>query len=369
MIVEVLRARRERRYALIINDPQPVGSIDVVWRSASQIATVGIFVLALVAALYFARPILLPVLAALIVGMTFAPLVKRADDRGISPWLTAVLLVVVLAAFAGAIVTGLSAPLVQWIGRAPEIAALIKEKLYVLDWPLAALRDLQDTLVPPAANAVKIETSEMTLVAPVIAAVTPAIAQFVIFGATLLLFLVSQVQLRRQVALLFPGREAKLRFIRIANDIEHNLASYLAVVTAINACLGIAVTIGAWLFGLPNPAMLGLLAAILNFIPYLGPAVMVIIAFGVSLVTFPTLGYALLPPTALLALITVEGQILTPTILGHRLTLNPLVVFVAIVFWAWLWGPMGAFLAVPLSLVALVIFNHVVPSEDHKLPE
>jgi predicted PurR-regulated permease PerM len=77
----------------------------------------------------------------------------------------------------------------------------------------------------------------------------------------------------------------------------------------------------------------------------------------------------LLPPLAVIAANTIEGQILTPTILGRRLTLNPLVVFVAIVFWAWLWGPMGAFLAVPLSIILLVIFNHVVPAEEHKLPE
>jgi predicted PurR-regulated permease PerM len=96
---------------------------------------------------------------------------------------------------------------------------------------------------------------------------------------------------------------------------------------------------------------------------------MTVLIFAVSLVTFPTLGYALLPPIAFVALATIEGQILTPTVLGHRLTLNPLLVFVAIVFWAWLWGPMGAFLAVPLSLVGLVIFTHVVPSDEGKLPE
>jgi predicted PurR-regulated permease PerM len=110
------------------------------------------------------------------------------------------------------------------------------------------------------------------------------------------------------------------------------------------------------------------LTAILNYIPYIGPACMVVILFGVGLVTFPTLGYALLPPASFVALTTIEGHILTPTILGHRLTLNPLIVFISIVFWAWLWGPIGAFLAVPLSLIGLVIANHVLPSDDAKLP-
>ena len=148
---------------------------------------------------------------------------------------------------------------------------------------------------------------------------------------------------------MFASRDAKLRFLRIANDIEYNLASYVAVVTAINVTLGAVVAVGAWLFGFDNPLMLGLLTAILNYIPYIGPACMVIILTAVGLVTFPTLGYALMPPAAFIALTTVEGHIITPTILGHRLTLNPLLVFTAIVFWAWLWGPIGAFLAVPMS--------------------
>ena len=167
---------------------------------------------------------------------------------------------------------------------------------------------------------------------------------------------------------MFASRDAKLRFLRIANDIEYNLASYVAIVTAINVTLGAVVAAGAWAFGFDNPLMLGLLTAILNYIPYIGPACMVVILIAVGLVTFPTLGYALLPPAAFVALTTIEGHIITPTILGHRLTLNPLLVFTAIVFWAWLWGPIGAFLAVPLSIVALVIFNHLFPSEDAKLP-
>jgi predicted PurR-regulated permease PerM len=353
---------------LIINDPKPVASVADIWGAASQLALIGIFILMLGAMLYAARPILLPILAALLIAMTFAPIVKRADRRNISPWLTATTIVIVLVAAVAIVVTLLSAPMIAWIDRAPEIAARIKEKLYVLDYPLAALRDLQNTLMPPSPNSVKVEPSQITLVAPVIAALTPAVAQIAIFAATLFFALVGQVEVRRNLTSMFASRDGKLRFLRIANDIEDNLASYVAVVTAINLTLGTIVAIGAWAFGFENPLMLGLLTAILNYIPYIGPACMVMILFGVGLVSFPTLGYALLPPASFVALTTIEGNILTPTILGHRLTLNPLVVFVAIVFWAWLWGPIGAFLAVPLSLIGLVIANHVLPSDDAKLP-
>jgi predicted PurR-regulated permease PerM len=365
--VELLRARKERPHSLVISDPQPVASTDDIWATTSQFAIIGIFILMLGAAFYLARPVLLPIMAAMIVGTTFGPIVKFAKQRGLHPGATASLIVLVLVASAAVAVTLLASPVIEWIGRAPEIAATIKEKLYVLDWPLAALRDLQNTIMPPAANTVKLETSQISLLAPVVTAVTPAVAQVVIFAATLFFALVAQTELRK-LSTLFATREAKLRYLRIANDIESNLASYVATVTAINLALGAVVAAGAWMFGFENPIMLGLLTAILNYIPYIGPACMVLILIGVGLVTFPTLGYALIPPAAFVALTTVEGHIITPTILGHRLTLNPLLVFTAIVFWAWLWGPIGAFLAVPMSIVAFVIFTHLFPSEETKLP-
>jgi predicted PurR-regulated permease PerM len=369
--VELRRARSERRHTLIVNDPndpQPLASVDDVWGSVSQLALIGIFILLLGAGLYFARPILLPTTAALLIAMTFGPVIKGAAERNVSPWVTATLIVAALVAAVATAVTLLSGPLIAWIDRAPEIAKNIKSKLYVLDIPLAALRNLQETLMPSAANTVAVESSQFTLLAPVVAAVTPAVAQIVIFAATLFFALVGQVEMRRQLALIFSTRESRLRFLHIASDIESNLASYVAVVTAINVALGAVVAGGAWLFGFENPLMLGLLAAILNYIPYIGPACMVVILLGIGLVTFHTLAYALLPPAAFVAMTTIEGHIITPTILGHRLTLNPLVVFIAIVFWAWLWGPFGAFLAVPLSIVALVVVNHLLPSDDPKLP-
>jgi hypothetical protein len=95
----------------------------------------------------------------------------------------------------------------------------------------------------------------------------------------------------------------------------------------------------------------------------------VLILLGVGLVSFPSLGYALVPPAAFVGVATIEGQFITPTVLGHRLTLNPLAVLLAIAFWAWLWGPIGAFLAVPLTIVILVTMTHLFPPEESKLPD
>lgn len=186
--MEFLRARRENRYALVINDPHPLASATQIWRSAAQLATIGIFVLLFGAALYFCRPVLLPVVTAMVVGTTLAPAVKTGARYGVPAWITAVLLGLLLLALAGLIITMIAAPVTQWIGRAPEIGESIKHKLYVLDRPLGALRDLYDALMPSSGNAVAVESSQISMVTPVVAFVTPAAAQLVVFFATLIFF-------------------------------------------------------------------------------------------------------------------------------------------------------------------------------------
>ncbi len=364
-----VRAEQERRNALLTRNPQPIQSMEDIWPSVAQVATVGIFVLLLGACLYFCRPVLLPVLSALVIGMTLAPVVKQARQFGVPPGVTAIAMVVLLLAAVGLVATLLAAPVSEWIGRAPEIGASIKQKFYVLDRPLSALRELQDVLLPSSGNVVTIEPPQLSMVTPVLTFVTPAVSETLIFLVTLTFFLAGQMQFRRYLASLFAARDAKLRFIQIANDIEHNLAVYVATVTVINGALGLIVAAGAWLFGLPNPLIFGILAMLLNYVPYIGPGCMAVILLGVGLVSFPGLGFALLPPAAFVGLATLEGQLVTPTILGRSLTLSPLAIFLALAFWAWLWGPMGAFLAVPLSIIGLVIINHLFPADDLKLPD
>jgi predicted PurR-regulated permease PerM len=366
--VEFLRARREKGEAPGVKDPEPLESIEDIWTVAARVATVGIFVLLLGMCLYFCRPVLLPVVAALVIGTTLAPIVKAAARHRISPWATAIALGALLLALAGTAVTLLSRPVSEWIAKAPEFGATIKQKLYVLDRPFAALRELQDVLLP-SGKAFAVEQSQLAIVTPVLSFITPAVVETTLFFVTLIFFLATQIDSRRYMASFFTAREGKLRFIRIANDIEEHLATYVATVTIINFCLGVVVALGAWLFGLPNPIILGLIAMTLNYIPYIGAACTTLILLGVGLVSFPSLGYALVPPAAFVGAATIEGQFITPTVLGHRLTLNPLAVLLALAFWAWLWGPMGAFLAVPLTIVILVTMTHLFPPDESKLPD
>ena len=210
--------------------------------------------------------------------------------------------------------------------------------------------------------------SQLGIVTPVLAFLTPAVLQLVLFFVTLIFFLAAQMDFRRYVVSFFNTREAKLRFIRIAGDVEQHLASYVAVVTVINSCLGVAVAIGAWAFGFPSPILFGLLAAVLNYIPYIGPACFTAVLFAVGLVSFPSFAMAVIPPAAFVGLATVEGQFITPTVLGRRLTLNPLAVILALAFWSWIWGPMGTFLAVPLTMIGFVTLHHLFPPDQSKLP-
>jgi predicted PurR-regulated permease PerM len=366
--VELPRARREADNGLAAREPESLGSVGDIRGAAAQLATIGIFVLLLGACIYVSRPVLLPVSAALIIGMTLAPIVKLGARRRISPWVTAIALGLVLLIVAATVVTLLAAPVTEWISKAPEIGASIRQKLYVLSRPLTALRELYEVLMPASGTTVAVEPSQWGIVTPLIAFVTPAAVQLTLFFVTLIFFLAAQVDFRRYMVSFFTSRDAKLRFIRIANDIEEQLASYVATVTVINVMLGVAVAAGAWLFGLPNPFILGMLAAMLNYMPYIGAACMTVILLGVGLVTFPSLAYALVPPAAFVGLATIEGQFITPAVLGHRLTLNPLVVLLALAFWAWLWGPMGAFLAVPFTIVGMGMLHHLFPPDEDKLP-
>jgi predicted PurR-regulated permease PerM len=365
--VEYIRTNPEARRVVVINDPQPVSSVGDLWSSAGRAAMIGIFLLLFVAFLYFGRAILLPILAAAIVALTLGPVVKAANRRGISPWITALLIVLLCLGALSIAATALAGPVSEWIGRAPEIGATIRQKLSVLEGPLASLLQLEEMLFGPGAPAAA--PSAPSGVLPVVAFLTPAAGELLLFFGTLMFFLVGQIELRAQLVSFFATRDAKLRFLKIVTDVERNLASYLAIVTAINASLGVVVALGAFALGFPNPAIFGVLAALLNYVPYVGPAVMVVILFVVGLVSFPSLGQAFIAPLAFVLLTTMEGHFITPTVVGRRVTLNPLLIFLALAFWTWMWGPIGAFLAAPLSIIGLVVVNHLVPSEDVKLPE
>jgi predicted PurR-regulated permease PerM len=368
--VDQVRPKREVRHSLVMSDPRPLEDVGIAWSSLSRAATIGLFLLAFGTFLYFGRAILLPILSAVVVATTLAPLVKFGRRHGISSWITAFLIVFLSLGILSLAVTAVAGPVSEWIGRAPEIWTTIKQKFAVLDEPIAAMRQLQTAVFGESTNSSAAANVGLPgVVLPVVAFVTPAVGELLLFFGTLVFWLGGQFELRTRWVSLFAEREEKLRFLKIMNDVEKNLAGYLAIVTIINIALGTIVAIGAFLLGLPNPIIFGVLTAVLNYIPYVGPAIMVVMLFGVGLVTFTSLGHALLAPLGLVALTTAEGHFITPTVVGRRVTLNPLLIFIALAFWTWMWGPIGSFLAAPLSIVGIIVFNHLFPHEDIRLPD
>ncbi len=274
-----------------------------------------------------------------------------------------------LVLMVGAGVTYFAAPLTEWIARAPEIGGVVQEKLRVFEYPLSILHQLKSAVMPAAGGqTVSVESNPAEMVGSVLVLVTPAVSQFVVFFGTLIFFLATNNTLRQRIVVAFVTREARLRMLRIWNDIEANLVGYVGMVTMINIGLGVVTTIMLYLVGFPNPVTFGLLTMLLNYIPYIGPAIIAIVLFGVGVVAMPSLAQASLAPALFVAITTVEGHFLTPSLVGRRLTLSPFIVFLALAFWTWLWGPIGAFLAVPLVIVSFVVMGHVLPREETSLP-
>jgi predicted PurR-regulated permease PerM len=351
---------RLRRVAV---DSASAPGSETVWRTAAQGASIGIFILLLAASLDLARTILVPIVCALVIATMFGPISSRVARHHVPHWLFAALVVGLFVVLLNLAIVLLSAPVIEWIGKAPEIAATIHNKLRILERPIAALRDLQNVISRGKGGDSGLVINIANFIQPGLLLLTPAIGELVLFFGCLFFFLMGGPRLRAYLVLLSRNRDARLRTLRILGDIEHNLTRYMATVTIVNMGVGLITAIAVYLMGFPNPALWGVLAFVFNFVPYIGPAVMVLVLFCVGLVIFPSLGTALIPPLFFATLTTIEGHFVTPNIVGRNLSLSPMIVFLALAFWTWLWGPIGAFLATPILIIGLVVSKHFMPED------
>ena len=191
--MEFIRAKHEVRHALVISEPTPVGNVQNMWGSVGQAATVGIFLMLFVAFLYLGRAILLPVLAAAVIALTLAPLVKMLARAGISPWITGLFILLIGFGAMSLLGMALAGPVSNWISQAPQIGAAIQQKLSVLDQPLAALHQLEGSLF--GNGAAQVSVSAPNVVLPVVAFLTPAAGEVLLFFVTLYFFLVGQMRI------------------------------------------------------------------------------------------------------------------------------------------------------------------------------
>lgn len=327
-------------------------------------ADLGLFTLGILYTLYLARPVLIPMLLALFLRMLFTPAMRALKRYGVPYGVGAAMVVATLAAALGLGAYGLSGPVATWVTRLPATVGQIEQRTRSMRVPLAKVKRAVNALDDLATLGSGRTPQTVVVSRPGIGAMlvtgTPKLIFNVVIVLALLYFLLASgdVFLNKLVHVL--QREAdKRRAVKIARRMERQMVRYFATKTVINIGLGIAVSGVTYLMGMPDPALWGVMVALLNYMPYLGAAISAVVLGAVALVTFPQLGHALLVPGVFVVLATVEGQLIDPAVLGQQLALNPVVIFVAMLVWGWIWGAVGVLLAVPITVSAKIICDHV----------
>jgi predicted PurR-regulated permease PerM len=311
------------------------------------------------------RIVFMPIVAAFVVGVMVTPAARLLERLHLPRFLAAILIVLVTAGLLALVIALISAPVAQWITQAPELGAKLKDKLHVLDAPLAWLRNVQSMLgVDPTSAASLLPAPNFDWLRTTFSFLSSTLTGFPFFLVVLLLFIASWPDLRRALVLALAQRESRLTALKILNEIEAKLAGYLRTVALINLCVGVATGAICLITRTPDAIGLGVLAATLNFIPILGPIVMAGVLLVVGLVVAPTLTAGLLPLAGFVLVVGVEGQFITPAIIGRHLSLNGLAVILSLAFWSWLWGPLGAFLSSPILIVAIILREHLSAEES-----
>ena len=331
-------------------------------------------VMTVVASLNIARPVLLPVFVAGMIGMTLKPFISWLAGRGVHRAFSAAVVLLLLVAAAGVGFFELGRPAMQWVNGAPEHMTELRQRVWKIFPQIdrfspaaAAVSNLGATEEEKQVEQSKSPKVELTENHGTRAILNWTGTFLVGLGETLVLaylLLASGDLFLQKLVHAMPTMSDKKRAVEISREIQLNISNYLFSISLINLGLGIVVSTGLWFMGVPNPAMWGLLAAGLNFVPYFGPILGVALLAAVGLLSFDTMWQGIIPPGWYLLLHLLEANLVTPVLLGRRFTLNPVVIFVSLIFWTWLWGVPGALLSVPI-LVSVKVVCDRVPSLNY----
>jgi predicted PurR-regulated permease PerM len=326
----------------------------------------GLFILATFYTIFIIRSFLLPIVFALLLSFLLAPMVKGLKRLRLPNAAAAGLVMLVVLGGIGAVGYGLVKPATAWMQTDPQKLHDFKRRLFPLTKPLERFGDATsevEKMTTPAPDAkvqlVKVQGSPVRdlLLTGGTNLIVGAVSMFI-----LLFFLLTYGDLfLRKLVKVLPTFQDKKRAVEIAREIEGNVSMYLATVTAINVVLGLIVAVAMWLMGMPNPLLWGVLAGVMNFVPYLGAIVSLIVIAVVALLSFDQVWYALTVPAVFFCINMLEAYVLTPIIVGRRLTLNPVMIFIGLMFWGWLWGIPGTFLAVPILAAFKIFCDHIKP--------
>lgn len=334
----------------------------------------GLFVFALFGIMYLTRPVLLPLVLAILLSYLLSPLVRALHRTLRLPtMLGSGLVLALLFALTVSLVARLATPAAGWLEKAPVALQTLQGKLDGLKKPMQQASEASaaiEKITTPEGGGkgggrqpAAVVVMKSSKVSDMLFTQTPEFLAETLMMLILLYFLLAydEMFLGKLVKIL-PSLADKKRALTIAREIEQSISKYLLTVTCINAGLGTVIGAALGFLGMPNPVFWGALAAVVNYVPYLG-ATCGIIATTLGAFLLPGISgwHALAFPAAYLVIATLEGNVVTPMILGHSLTLNPIVILVSLMFWGWMWGIAGAILAVPILAVFKIFCDHVEP--------
>lgn len=333
-------------------------------RSRSPAATSVLAVLAVLYTLYFASDFLIPITAAFVLNLVLSPVPRFLAHYRISEPISAILIVPSFFALVFFGIYSLAEPAKEWMERVPQITRELQWKLEDIKEPVAQVKEVSENVekVTDVSSEPSGETEVRVKPPSLLERLFGTLPEIGIqTGVTfiLLFFLLASGEMfKEKLVRVMPSLEDKKQAIRIARQIERDVSGYLFTITMINAGLGVAIGLGLYVIGMPNALMWGVLAMLLNYVPYLGAACGIVAVAVAALISFDSYSQALIAPAIYVGANILESQFVTPTILGRRLTLNPVIIFISVGFWGWIWGVPGALMAVPLLIAFKVVCDH-----------
>jgi predicted PurR-regulated permease PerM len=341
---------------------RPLDRISPIFLQATLVALFLASLVLIALGLREAQVILAPITLGIVFGLMLGPLSDVLERRGISPGISAAVIVLGVIALFVALAYMFSAPVSEWLGLMPLIWDKMRAVLADLRQPLQDLNALRDQFQSAMGETqtMKVEVEGGHPLESVATLAPALLAQLVLFMVSGYFFLATRRLTRNSVLAVLPGRRLRWRMAHMFNDVETRISRFMIAVGAINLVFGLVVGVLMWILGMPSPVLWGILAGTLNFIPYVGQVFMVGLVFIVSMATFDG-WFAVLLPAALYSLINfTESQFVTPHFLGRTLTLNPFLVFASLTFWIWAWGPVGGLVAIPFMLIMQSVALHAL---------
>ena len=330
-------------------------------------ALTGLFILAVFYTMYFMRAMLLPLVLALLLSYLFAPVVRALGRIRVGPAFAAALVLLSLIGVLVYSISFLSEPAAAWLEKAPYSLHQLQKKLLPLKKPIEKVAQATgeiDKLTSPEQPQEQAQTVVVKRSAFAEAFLTQGpefVASTVVMFILLYFLLAYDGVFLNKIIRVTPKLGDKKRAVSIMREIESQISRYLLTITLINIGLGIAVGTTVHFLGLKNPIMWGAMVAVLNFIPYLGALTGIICMTLGAVLSYDSLGYAMVFPASYLIIAILEGNFITPWVLGRSLTLNPVLILVALAFWGWMWGISGMILAVPILATFKIFCDHIEP--------